>query len=356
MGKWSHRVAHALRERGHDVVLWFDRDVCPRSAGAAGQVLVYPLRLTRAIARARDAFDVVVIHEPGGFWYALARKVCRRLPPVVVMSHGVENRWFRERVRARRRGFAALRWTTVVKTPLFRMWQTGGAIRLADHVICLSSDDRDYLTRVIGLSGTRVTRVANGVGPDDFVPPGDRRPSHVLFVGGWLDNKGARVLPQVLRRVGRERQDVRLTIAGSGTAPAGVLADFADPDRARVTVVPGRLDAESMRRLYASHGVFFMPSLFEGSPLSLLEAMAAGCAVVAARVGGVPDVVRDGTDGLLFPVMDVDSAAAQLIRVLGDEPLASALGRAAVDRVRAFSWRETATGVERAAQAALAAR
>ena len=67
--------------------------------------------------------------------------------------------------------------------------------------------------------------------------------------------------------------------------------------------------------------------------MSVLEAMAAGCPVVASRVGGIPDAVRDGQDGLLVPVGDPQALAAALGRLIDDRELATRFGAAARARV-----------------------
>lgn len=353
MGKWSHRVAEALRADGHDVTLWFENDILGDASSSFAKVFVYPIRLALEIIRSRTEFDVVIVHEPGGFWYGLTHKIVPSLPPLVAMCHNVESKWFRERLRAAGRGFARVPWSTRVKSPLFRIWQSNGTIRLADHVVCLSAEDRDYLIGELGRNADDVTRVANGVAPEDFVMPAEHRGRRLLFVGGWVDVKGARLLPVVFRKVRERLPDTQLTIAGSGATADAVLEEFGADDRARVSVLAGSLEAKALRALYQWHDVFFMPSLSEGSPLSLLEAMAAGCPIVAAAVGGIPDIVRDGTDGLLFRAIDADQAAAKLVTLLSDAELASTFGRAARQRASGFTWNLTARGIEAAAAAVL---
>jgi glycosyltransferase involved in cell wall biosynthesis len=77
--------------------------------------------------------------------------------------------------------------------------------------------------------------------------------------------------------------------------------------------------------------VFTMPSLSEGLPLSLLEAMAAGVPPVVTRVGGMPEVVRDGESGFIVPPGDGAALADRISFLLGNPPLASKMGTAARD-------------------------
>jgi glycosyltransferase involved in cell wall biosynthesis len=95
-------------------------------------------------------------------------------------------------------------------------------------------------------------------------------------------------------------------------------------------------------RLLVAADVFCLSSRFEGLPIAMLEAMAAGLPVVATRVGGVPGVVTDGTEGRLVPAGDPAALAAALAQ-LEDAGLRSRMATAATERVRAF-------GIDRAVQ------
>lgn len=85
---------------------------------------------------------------------------------------------------------------------------------------------------------------------------------------------------------------------------------------------------------YRLFDAFFLPSVNEGTPVSAIEALAAGTPVVANRVGGVPDVVRDGVDGYLVEPGDVAGAAERLALVASDSELRRTLGEAGRARVR----------------------
>jgi glycosyltransferase involved in cell wall biosynthesis len=91
----------------------------------------------------------------------------------------------------------------------------------------------------------------------------------------------------------------------------------------------GWLDRKAAEGLLARASVFVLPSYVEGLPMSLLEAMAMGCPVVATCVGGIPDIVEDGVNGLLVRPGDPHALAGALARVLRDKALASRLGEAA---------------------------
>jgi glycosyltransferase involved in cell wall biosynthesis len=269
------------------------------------------------------------------------------------MCHNVESHHFRTMVGYTRHQLADVSLLARVRAPLLRSWQSDGTIRLADQVLCLSAADARYITDRLGVPAARVTHFPNGVAADDIVPHASRSGAAVLWVGGWLDVKGRRVLPALWRRVREEVPGARLTLAGTGLAPQAVLAEFDPRDRDSVAALPRVEKAEEMRRLYAACDVYLLCSLSEGSPLSLLQAMAAGSAVVATRVGGVPDLVTDGVHALLFHPEDGAGGAALVARLLRDPAAARRLGDAAQQRARELPWRRAAETVALVTQRAV---
>jgi glycosyltransferase involved in cell wall biosynthesis len=90
---------------------------------------------------------------------------------------------------------------------------------------------------------------------------------------------------------------------------------------------------EEVAPYYAAFDAMILPSINEGTPVSAIEALAAGRPVVATRVGGVPDVVREGEDGFLVDAGDVDALAERLAELAGDPELRERLGAAGRARV-----------------------
>jgi glycosyltransferase involved in cell wall biosynthesis len=125
---------------------------------------------------------------------------------------------------------------------------------------------------------------------------------------------------------------IRVVCSGGGTLGPVMAALSASAG------VDGMIDwlghREDMPTLYAAADIVCLPSRAEGLPLVVLEAMAAGRAVVAARAGGVPEAVLDGVTGVLVDPGDVAGLADAVVALLTDDAVRSAMGRAA--RVRAL--------------------
>lgn len=169
--------------------------------------------------------------------------------------------------------------------------------------------------------------VPNAVPLCRHASPG-RDPARLAFVGRLTRDKGAFDLVEAVALLRASHPQLRLELAGDGEldAVARRVRELGIHDR---VLIRGWCDAPGRERLLERAGLFVLPSHVEGSPMSLLEAMACGCAVVATRVGGIPDTVRDGANGLLVAPGDVAGLAAALARLLDDRALATRLGTAA---------------------------
>jgi glycosyltransferase involved in cell wall biosynthesis len=345
MGKWSHEIAAALREAGHDVSLWFADDF-PRLRGTGTLAkILFPPVLAMRLVRLRRHFDALVVHEPSGFWYAWLRRYFNDLPPMVLMCHNVESKNLRDLKAAAADGFAHVPRTTRIKAPLFRLWQSDGAIRRADHVVCLSDSDRQYVVQTLRRRECDVAVMCNGVRPDELLQPRAARPAGraaVLFVGGWTNAKGKHLLPGLWSHVLASEPRARLTLLGTHASDEVVLDAFAPEHRSSLVNVRHVTRPDEMCAAYASHDVFLLPSISEGSPLSLLEAMAAGMPVVASRVGGIDAIVSDRVNGLLFGAKDFEAGAAGVCELLRDRNLGARLGDAGRHRAAQLTWSASA--------------
>jgi len=185
-------------------------------------------------------------------------------------------------------------------------------------------------TRVIALSDSwatflrgfapkaQVAVVPNAVPLPAAVHPGI--PGRILFLGRLEPAKGTAELLDAVAALAPRFPQLCLVLGCSGD-----LAGFRQAAAARGIAgcidLPGWLDATARDAELARASVFCLPSHAEGLPMAVLEAMAAGKAVVASSVGGIPELVQDGVNGLLVPPHDAAALAAALERLLGNDSL-----------------------------------
>jgi glycosyltransferase involved in cell wall biosynthesis len=153
-----------------------------------------------------------------------------------------------------------------------------------------------------------------------------REPALVAFAGRYEAGKGIHELVTAMAGLMPSHPRLRLECAGSGDIAAIERRAARFGIAGRVTLREW-IDPAQRDELLARASVFVLPSHAEGLPISLLEAMAAGCPVIASAVGGVPDLVIDGLNGLLVPPGNAEALAAAIHRVLRDPALAAQLSR-----------------------------
>ncbi|MEK7859329.1 MAG: glycosyltransferase family 4 protein [Elusimicrobiota bacterium] len=192
----------------------------------------------------------------------------------------------------------------------------------------------------------RCSVVYNGVAPARGAARPKDKP-YVLSIARLAPYKGQDLLLMAFAKVLEQRPDLRLVLCGRDQLKGAVqkLAKTLGLER-RVTFTGG-VTPRRVRGLLSGCQSFVLPSRRENLPLAVLEAMAAGKAVVATRTGGVPEMVRHGKDGLLVAPGDVDGLARRLLQLSGDSALRRRLGRQAERRSRNFSWRAAATAYVR---------
>jgi glycosyltransferase involved in cell wall biosynthesis len=218
-------------------------------------------------------------------------------------------------------------------------------LKALDLATCVTAVSHDLARKAGALCpSARVEVVPNGVDTRIFRPVGpDRELLRTLglagravlgFSGELRRKKGLTVLLPALAELARERPVTLLAAGGVRADDLGTVELFRrqHPEVHLVALSPR--DPADLAPVYALMDVFVHPSLRDGLPNALLEAMACGRPVVGAAAGGIPDAVRDGTDGLLVDPGDVGALVVALRRVLDDRDLAARLGAAGRERVR----------------------
>jgi colanic acid/amylovoran biosynthesis glycosyltransferase len=279
-----------------------------------------PLFLAEVLAIRREVRAVKpdVIHVHWLIPQGLAALIAAPTVPKLVTSHGGDVYGLRDRVSRR----------------LFR-----AVLNNADAVTTMNTEMRD---RLVELGADPATTVVLSMGADvaairPLAAASERRTGRILFVGRLVEKKGVSVLLEALRLLDVGGYDLR--VVGDGplrskltSESSGVAATFV-----------GVLGREALAAEFGAASIAVFPSVpaasgdQDGLPVALLEAMSAGCAVLASNLPGLRDAVEDGRSGLLTTPGSALELATALGRLLGDPALCDQLGRAAATRAEHFS-------------------
>jgi len=191
-----------------------------------------------------------------------------------------------------------------------------------------------------GFAQDKIFRISNGVDTSIFSPGGQRDDKiiTVCYVGRLTEGKGLETLIRAAAEIRKSTEAFKVLIAGDGELLPILLREVSANGLEHDVTFAGRLD--DVAPCYRQSHIFVLPSDSEGMPLSLLEAMACGLAVVASNVGGVPDAVDPEGNGLTTPEGFImcdkgilvhpgssSELAAALKKLIEDGPLRTRIGR-----------------------------
>lgn len=306
---------------------------------------LYDREVARIIHRVRPA--LIHVHNRPLLALSLARRFGREIPVILHMHNLYESLGKRERPRP------------------------GIPIPVAGFAACSNFVLERERSR-LGLGAGLFRVIYNGVSTGAFASIWDHEPQRqqvrqqygledepvVLFAGKLRESKGVHILLRAMTRVWETVPRAALVLVGGteyGRNRTMRETPFMGQLRRDLARAPGRvvltgfIPPTDMPRAYLLGDVFVGPSqIEEGLGLVFLEAAAAGLPIIATRMGGIPEVVRDDFNGLLLRQPDdATELAEKITRLLGDAPLRQRLGQQGRDWVRAdFSWEKIARTLE----------
>lgn len=337
-----------LMELGHEIDYFTTEDVA--SNNALTRRFIFPWAVLQTAIQAFQhgrKYDVVNVHEVQSAWIGLFKEYAGN-PYIVATAHGSEHRSWelaREEGRLRRSGPHL---KTRILNPLTRLWQIKLGLHHSDLVFCLSEQDREYFSQALGLEPARLVRLPAGA-TGTYACADPRRLSRpvrrIVFSATWRKNKGIEDLIPAFSLITSKYPGIRLTVLGGGLPEDAIRSHFPGEVAELVDVVETSDDQGNLKHLLDAD-IFLLPSLFEGTPLTLIEAMAAGLPVVTTATSGMKDIIRDGENGLLVPIRKPSAIADAVGRLIADEDLRVALGTLAQQEATAkYTWEKSSQRV-----------
>lgn len=326
-------LANGQVDRGHHVGIVADSLTGGERAEAALKEIAPRLKLgVRRIAIHREPFPTDIL-----VWARFMRLI-RRLKPDVLHGHGAKAGAF---IRLKPRSEKTIRIYTphggslhyprnTLKGALYSRIERG-LMNSTDLFLFESTFARDTYQRTVGIPAGLVRCVFNGVTADEFDPV-VRAPdaTDIVYVGEFRHIKGADLLIDAVARLHADGKPVTLTLAGDGEELDNLKAQI---QRLKLTEAVRFIGHVKARYGFSKGKVLVVPSRGDSMPYVVIEAAAAGIPMVAANVGGIPEIFGPHTDALFAP--NIIGAMADAIETALDSPEA-ALARAKSLRERIF--------------------
>lgn len=299
-------------------------------------VVSYGLRMAKLVRE----FDVVVIHNEPNFLFFM-----KKMPQQTLILH----------MHNAHLGIAIFR-------PFYRR-----ALKKVDKVICVSDYIRRHALQYFPEYADKFTVVFNATDPEIFKPYGDEAVSqlrglidiqldktYLLYVGRLTEIKGVHVLIKAFITIHAQLPHTRLIIAGSsffgGAAKTDYeqsLVELSKPVSTAI-VFTGFMPHDKLRYVYSAADIVVLPSVWQDPcPLVVLEAMASGTCLLSTAVGGVPEIIKNGVNGLLVNANDAEKTSKIIVEILANSLLKTQMEHAARQQIMAgYTWERLTREVE----------
>lgn len=275
----------------------------------------------------RDNCQLIHAHFviPTGLIAVLIGRLLRM--PVIIQAHGSDV-------------------TKYAKLNRWMAWLTAFASKKADHLIVVSDELGTILTEELGVSADKISVRSCGVDMQHFRPISRDQARRrlglsmqariVLFVGALVPWKGIDVLLSAIAKMVEHDSSLQLVVVGEGTLCEQLLTQTRTLVLEKVVHFVGAKPNEELPMWYSAADIFVLPSLREGMPLTLLEALSCEVPVIVSRAGGMVEVIEDGKNGLLTEIADPVDLEKKLSLLLADSDMRQRFKQTARDTV--LSW------------------
>jgi glycosyltransferase involved in cell wall biosynthesis len=281
----------------------------------------------------------LTVHVVSGWWSHLPTiaelaTLLRGLQPLALLAHG-----FPEHLIGRQAGLRAgvpvLIQVEHNSRERYTPWSRWLSRRLAEKSAALVGVSEGVRQSLLaqGLPADKTIAIPNGIALARFAEPGGVREAGLVMSARFARQKDHATLIDAMALLAARQVHARLQLAGTGPLLGRMQARVARLGLGEQVRFLGH--HADMPGLLRSQAVYVLATHFEGMPLALVEAMAAGCACIASDVIGVRGVIEHGVTGLLVPEGDAPALADAIARLLGEPALAARLGAAARERALA---------------------
>lgn len=282
------------------------------------------------------SIDVVHGHSPSCFGYGFLR--ANRLPYILTI-HGTS---IGEILAYAQLPPSCVRPSAIYDACIVQpsyMFFTQLEYKYADKIIAVSKHTAQEAIRYYHLPKNKVSVIYNGINVPNAPHKKYCANRVILSVGRMFWRKGFKYLLDALPIILRRYPDTKLHLVGEGPYKK-YLEDYAKKLKLQKSVqFLGRVSTEKLRSLYAEASVYVQPSTYEPFCITILEAMSFGAPVVASRIGGIPEIVKDKVNGLLFEPKNSAQMAEAVMTIFSDKQYALKLRKNGKDMLlRHFTW------------------
>ncbi|MCD1294875.1 glycosyltransferase family 1 protein [Methanocella sp. CWC-04] len=281
-------------------------------------------KLPVELYRHKDDFDVIHAHSH----LFLSTNMCAMIKtsgssPLVITNHGLRSQ-------------SVPAWLNDIFIPTVAKW----TFKAADRIICYTENEKLSLVK-LGIEQNKISVIHNGIDTEMFIPGKERKVNNrILWIGRFVPGKGVEYLIEAFGMLIKKYPELKLLMIGKGPLKDEMERKIKDMDLAKNVTIKEFIPNKELPKVYQTSDIFVLPSLEEGIPRTILEAMSCELPIVCTDLPQLVDIVEDC--GILVPVKSSKALAESIDSILSDGGMAKRLGKNGRDRVyRQYSWDDT---------------
>ena len=220
-------------------------------------------------------------------------------------------------------------------------WRRNTRIKIANKIVCVDHNFVNWYRSVVPFPQTKFTVIPNFTDiPEERKYP-DKEDVRIIFARRFFTYRGTRLFANVIEKILKKHNNVYVTFAGEGPDEKYIRDKFNDNDNVTIT----KYNSSESLEIHKKHDIAVVPTVgSEGTSLSLLEAMASGCATVCSNVGGMTNIILDGFNGIMFDPYNEDDLYYAIERLVTEKKERARIAKNGYTTAReSFSlqiWRE----------------
>lgn len=327
MGRVSLFWKHEFERRGYEFL-----HIGLNQVGAISHPAYFPRAAFKIYQQLQTKPSLVLVHEPASGAFLRAKA------PIALFSHGIERRAWNLGLEGKDGSTQKPSLKTRLLFPYWRLRYCDLGLKKSDLLLLINQEDSQFVQTYYHKYDNQIFVFRNGTYPiqlDETIQP--QQPICILFNGSWIDRKGICTLAQTAQILKERGLLLKWLLIGTGSDQETVLKNWSSELHPQIEVIP-YFQAQQEAVLLARANIFVLPSFFEGQPLSLLQAMAAGRCCITTDCCGQKDLISSGYNGLLYQPGNALELANCIAECATNEALRLTLGRNARLSVSDRTW------------------
>lgn len=277
--------------------------------------------------RIRNDFDIIHAHSHLFFSTNICA-IIRKLgsSPLIITNHGIMSA-------------SAPNWFNSIYIKTIAKW----TLNAADAVLCYTDEEKKELINLLDIDEKKILIIPNGVNLGIFYPSSSELENHrptLLWIGRIVKGKGVHFLIQATSLILREIPNIRLKLIGDGPEKQKIRELIKKLNLEDVISISDYINYQNLPDIYRESDIFILPSMNEGVPKTVLEAMACGKPIVISDFSHLRELISDS--GLMFQKGDIDALAGAILKLMNNETLRKEYGKNARNKIiKKYSWDNT---------------